>query len=109
MAPIGGSVDLIIANPPYIETEEISHLAPEVAEFDPRGALDGGRDGLDAYRRIAEAAAGHVNPGGALVLEIGAGQERRVGELLVEGGFSVAGTRSDLSGTIRCIFATPPD
>jgi release factor glutamine methyltransferase len=109
MDPIGGSVDLIIANPPYIETDEIAHLAPEVAEYDPRRALDGGGDGLDAYRRIAEAAMAHINPGGALLLEIGSGQEARVGELLIEGGFSVAGTRSDLSGTIRCIFATPSD
>jgi release factor glutamine methyltransferase len=107
LAPVGGSVDLIVSNPPYVESAEIMLLEPEVAAFDPRRALDGGTDGLDAYRRIAEAAAGHINPGGALMLEIGADQETSVAELLEEGGFSVGGTRRDLSGTIRCIFATP--
>jgi release factor glutamine methyltransferase len=108
LAPVGCSVDLIVSNPPYIETAEIERLEPEVAAFDPRGALDGGVDGLDAYRQIVDAAAGHINPGGALMLEIGADQEPSVAELLERGGFSVYGTRRDLSGTIRCIFATPP-
>jgi release factor glutamine methyltransferase len=106
LAPVGCSVDLIVSNPPYVETAEITRLEPEVAAFDPRRALDGGADGLDAYRRIVEAAAGHINPGGALMLEIGADQETSVAELLERGGFSVGGTRRDLSGTIRCIFAT---
>jgi release factor glutamine methyltransferase len=106
LAPVGCSVDLIVSNPPYVETAEITRLEPEVAAFDPRRALDGGADGLDAYRRIVEAAAGHINPGGALMLEIGADQESSVAELLERGGFSVGGTRRDLSGTIRCIFAT---
>ena len=107
LAPVGCSVDLIVSNPPYVETAEIMRLEPEVAAFDPRRALDGGADGLDAYRRIIDVAAGHINPGGTLMLEIGADQEKSVAAVLERGGFSVGGTRRDLSGTIRCIFATP--
>ena len=69
--------DLIISNPPYIPSAEIATLQPEVRDFDPRGALDGGADGLDFYRRLAAEAAAFLKPGGRVMLEFGDGQAGR--------------------------------
>ena len=95
--------DLVISNPPYIPAEEIAALAPEVRNHDPRLALDGGPDGLDAYRAIVPALAGLIAPGGGAVLEIGAGQEGDVSALAGEAGFSRISTRRDLGGHVRAI------
>ncbi len=95
--------DLVISNPPYIPAGEISALAPEVRSHDPRLALDGGPDGLDAYRTIIPALAGLIAPGGGAVLEIGAGQEGDVSALAREAGFSRISTRRDLGGHVRAI------
>lgn len=95
--------DLVISNPPYIPAGEISALAPEVRSHDPRLALDGGPDGLDAYRAIIPALAGLIAPGGGAVLEIGAGQEGDVSALAREAGFSRISTRRDLGGHVRAI------
>ncbi len=73
-ADIGGPFDLIVSNPPYISRDEIAGLPREVREHDPRLALDGGSDGLDAYRAILPGAARLLSPGGWLMVEIGAGQ-----------------------------------
>src|SRR5690606_40863011 len=80
---IGCRFHLIVANPPYVATPEIADLAREVAAFDPRSALDGGPDGLDAYRRIVPAAARLRVPGGALVVEGVAGQGDWVAKLML--------------------------
>jgi release factor glutamine methyltransferase len=69
-----GFADMIVTNPPYIETEAIEDLAPEVRRHDPRQALDGGADGLGAYRAIAEGSLRAMKPGGWILLEAGAGQ-----------------------------------
>ena len=82
---------------------EIAALAPEVRSHDPRLALDGGPDGLDAYRVIIPALAGLIAPGGGAVLEIGAGQEGDVSDLAREAGFSLISTRRDLGGHVRAI------
>ncbi len=107
---VEGRFDLIVSNPPYIAGAEIAGLAREVAIYDPRRALDGGADGLDAYRCIAKGAAGHLAPGGALLLEIGAFQADSVLNLLQQAGFSVdeGAVRRDLGGRPRCVLAGSP-
>lgn len=70
--------DLIVSNPPYIASEEIRELQPEVRDYDPRLALDGGTDGLDFYRRLAERTGKHLSPDGVLMCEFGDGQEKQL-------------------------------
>jgi len=98
--------DLIVSNPPYIATAEIDLLAPEVRVFDPKAALDGGWDGLDAYRAIASQAARRLNPGGMLLLEIGHNQADIVGKMLARAGFGRVEIRKDLAGLDRVISAS---
>jgi release factor glutamine methyltransferase len=103
-APVGAETfDLIVSNPPYVERAEIERLEPEVRDHDPRGALDGGLDGLDVIRRIAGEAPEHLGPGGALLLEIGAGQKAAVETLVRVAGFAAVEFRLDLSGIDRVI------
>jgi release factor glutamine methyltransferase len=103
---IGGSFDLIVSNPPYIPLGDIAGLAADVREFDPTRALDGGPDGLEAYRRIAGGAASHLDPRGHVVLEIGAGQENAVNELFTGQGFARESRHFDLAGHVRCLVFT---
>ena len=104
LAPAGG-FDLVVSNPPYIPAPEISGLAPEVARFDPWAALDGGEDGLDAYRRLALALPDLLAAGGLAVFEHGAGQGPMVAALLSDAGLVPAGSRADLAGIDRCVLA----
>ena len=97
-----GPFDLVVSNPPYVATSEIARLAPEVREHDPRRALDGGADGLAAYRTIAADAARLAGP---LVVEIGAGQQRDVEFLFAREGLAIAEARHDLSGIVRATSA----
>ena len=97
--------DLIISNPPYICSHLIATLEPEVRDHDPANALDGGADGLDAYREIIDLAARHVTPGTYLVFEIGYDQKAAVSDLLVRAGFSDLQHRRDLGGHDRAIAA----
>lgn len=97
---------LIVANPPYIRGDEFAALAPEVAIWEPRQALDGGVDGLDFYRRIAAGAADLMTVGGALVLEVAADTGRQVGKLLEEAGsFTPAAIFRDYNGRERVIVS----
>ena len=99
---------MIVSNPPYIPFGDIAGLAPDVREFDPSRALDGGPDGLEAYRRIADGAGSHLAPQGHIVLEIGAGQENAVNELFTGQGFALKSRHFDLVGHVRClVFARP--
>ena len=93
-----------MSNPPYIATGEIAALSREVRDHDPRLALDGGADGLAAYRAIA-ADAPRLIGGGHLVVEIGAGQRRDVEFLLTQKGLAIAAVRHDLSGIARAVAA----
>ena len=102
-------VDLIISNPPYICTDVISTLDPEVRIHDPAAALDGGRDGLDAYREIAGLARAFMRPGTPLVLEIGFNQDRAVREILSATGLVGVGGGKDLGGNDRVVWAIQPD
>lgn len=102
-AALEGPFDLVVSNPPYVATGDIATLAREVHEHDPRHALDGGSDGLAAYRAVAADAPRLLRPSGHLVVEIGAGQERAVTDLLEAGGLAITATRHDLSGIARAL------
>ena len=101
----GQRFDLIVANPPYVPSAEIAQLQPEVARFDPPGALDGGPDGLDAYRDLAGRLAGWLAPGGQAFLEAGQGQAPAVQALLQRAGLRTPAGVCDLAGTLRCVRA----
>ena len=100
---IGGAFDLVLSNPPYVPTEEIDGLEPEVSLWDPKVALNGGTDGLDAYRQLAPAVAGRLAPGGAAFLETGAGQAERVEAIVAAAGLTRFVRKADLAGTVRCL------
>ena len=78
---IEGKFDVIITNPPYIPTAEIETLQREVRDYEPRLALDGGVDGMDIYRRIAQEAMQHLNKGGILMMEVGAGEAQEIAKM----------------------------
>jgi release factor glutamine methyltransferase len=104
---IKGGVDLIVSNPPYIASDVVDRLDPEVREHDPRLALDGGTDGLDAYRIILAEARPLLAEEGRLVLEIGYDQEPALRSLAAESGFEIVRFEVDLAGNPRC-FALKP-
>ncbi len=99
-----GPFDLIVCNPPYIPTADIAGLEPEVAVFEPRLALDGGPDGLDAYRALMPDIGRLLAPGSAAVLEFGAGQRQAVAQIVARGGLAVSGVSRDLAGRERCLI-----
>lgn len=101
--PAGARFDLIVSNPPYIPTEEIPGLEPEVREHDPRRALDGGADGLDFYRRLAREAGGYLNAGGRMLLEFGDGQESALPKIFEEQKWIVEHVKADYSGRARIL------
>jgi len=101
----GGSYDLIFSNPPYLALEEAAGLAPEIAGYEPWGALFAGPDGLDAYRALSPVAASTLKPGGRVILEIGAGQEAPVRELLLGYGLETMTVLPDLAGISRALVA----
>lgn len=107
-ASLGQTFDLVIANPPYISSREITALAREVREHDPRLALDGGADGIDAYRNIIAELPHLLSRNGAAVLELGIGQEPLVAELAHAQGLLVSGpARHDLGGVPRALILYP--
>lgn len=103
---LSGSFDLIVSNPPYIPAAEIADLAIEVRNHDPRRALDGGVDGLDAYRALIPEAAARLRTGGALIVEVGHGQSGDVEGLMTRSGFLVDFNtiRADLAGIPRAVM-----
>jgi len=102
-ASIQGEWDVILANPPYIESAEVARLMPEVADYEPRAALDGGADGLDAYRALAPEVARLGSPGAIAVVEVGADQAVGVTAIMAEVGLALRAVRYDLSGVDRCL------
>ncbi|NEU99426.1 peptide chain release factor N(5)-glutamine methyltransferase [Bradyrhizobium sp. UFLA 03-164] len=101
-----GSFDLIVSNPPYIPSADIAGLDIEVRAHDPRAALDGGPDGLDAYRTLISQSADLLAPHGFLVVEIGQGQSRDVEALMTASGLSPTGSpKADLGGIPRAVSA----
>ena len=101
---VSGRFHLIVSNPPYIPHQDIAGLSREVREHDPLAALDGGADGLNFYRALAQKAADHLYKGGMVAVEIGAGQFQDVEALFGSAGFSLAGHASDLGGHRRAML-----
>lgn len=101
---LDGWMDLLVSNPPYVATAELDRLEPEVRDWDPRTALDGGPDGLHFYRRIFEEASPLLAPGADLVLEVGDGQAESVLYLGRAAGYEPRGTRRDLAGSVRAVL-----
>lgn len=104
-----GRFDLVVSNPPYIARAVIATLAREVRGHDPEAALDGGTDGLDAYRRILDGAGARLAPGGLLVLEIGYDQAAAVTELARDAGYRERGLTRDLAGHDRVLCFDRPE
>jgi release factor glutamine methyltransferase len=101
-----GGFDLIVANPPYIRSEDLTGLAPEIREWEPTTALDGGADGLLYYRRIVAAAGDYLKTGGTILLELGDGMGEAVARLFADaGGFESAQVYRDYAGKERVIAA----
>jgi release factor glutamine methyltransferase len=105
---VAGPFDFILSNPPYIAGGDIASLPPEVRDYDPRLALDGGNDGLDFYRAIAVDALRLLVPDGRVIVELRAGQEASVNALFTKAGLAVGTSRKDLAGTPRALSATAP-
>lgn len=105
---IEGTFDVIVSNPPYIRSEEISSLMEEVRIYEPLSALDGHEDGLYFYRRIAGRSPFHLKPGGRLYLEIGYDQGSLVSGLLKEQGFCQIEVKKDLAGLDRVVKGIYP-
>jgi release factor glutamine methyltransferase len=110
---IAGPFHMLVANPPYVRTGEIPALEPEVRNFDPTDALDGGPDGLAMYRRLLPRIANVISAGGWVVLEVGHDQAADVAALLAskEAGIDAAGIRihHDVAGRRRCVAARTRD
>ena len=102
---VEGPFDLLVSNPPYIAHDEITSLAPEVKNYDPTVALDGGDDGLAAYRAIAADAKRLLAPGARMFVELGAGQEAAVRDLFTNVGLIAGIARTDLAGIPRVLGA----
>ena len=103
---VGGRFDAIVSNPPYIPSGDLAGLDREVREHDPQKALDGGPDGLDPYRVIANHAADHLEPGGWVGVEFGWNQQRDVRAIFEQAGFVMLEARRDYGGNDRVmIFA----
>lgn len=102
---LDGPFDIIVSNPPYIESAVIPTLEPEVVRFDPALALDGGANGLEAYRALIPQAAALLSNGGLIALEIGQGQETAVDQLLEIYGFRDRQQHKDLAGIVRVLTA----
>lgn len=105
MDRLGGPFDLLVSNPPYIESAAVDGLMPEVAGHEPRLALDGGPDGLAAYRTIAAASPALVVPGGWAIFEVGMGQAPAISSLFAAAGLAPRPARVDLGGVERVVPA----
>jgi release factor glutamine methyltransferase len=101
---LAGGFDLVLANPPYVKRREIAGLQREVAQYEPRLALDGGEDGLEAYRLIAADMPRLLRPDGVAVTEVGRGQWGEVAGLFRAADLPVAAPAVDLAGVERCVI-----
>jgi release factor glutamine methyltransferase len=103
-AALRGPFDLIVSNPPYVRSAEIARLATEVRDHDPVEALDGGADGLDAYRVLIPQAARLLAPGGVVIVESGHGQSADIQELMAKAGLTLERPpKRDLAGIRRAV------
>jgi release factor glutamine methyltransferase len=104
-AALAGPFDLIVSNPPYVASAAIATLAPGVRDYEPHVALDGGPDGLDAYRAIAAQAPRVLRPHARLVVELGAGQSAAVEAIMHAGGLAGVTLTPDIAGILRVLTA----
>lgn len=102
-AAIGSRFHLIVANPPYVRDAEIDRLPPDVARYEPRGALAGGADGLDAYRALLPQLPRRLAADGVLLIEVGDGQAAAVARIGARVGLHVVAVQRDLRGIARCL------
>ncbi len=100
--------DLIVSNPPYVREDEMAALQPELARYEPHLALFGGQDGLDFYRRIAAGTASHLNTGGEVIVELGAGQQADIVRIMRAAGLHIVQLLRDLAGHHRVLHARLP-
>ena len=105
--PQGLRFDLLVSNPPYIPSQEIASLQPEVREHDPRTALDGGGDGLQYYRRLAAEAPAWLARAGRIMLEFGDGQEEAIRRIFLDAQWAIEAVEKDYSGHPRILTAHP--
>lgn len=103
---LAGGFDIITSNPPYIPDAEVETLEPEVAQWEPRGALAGGADGLDCYRALAPDIARLLLPGGLAALEVGMGQHDDVAAIMTQAGLTLREVKADLAGIGRVVVLT---
>ncbi|MDX1976022.1 MAG: peptide chain release factor N(5)-glutamine methyltransferase [Rickettsiales bacterium] len=101
---VTGLFDIIISNPPYIPTADIAALAPEVAQYEPLLALDGGEDGLVCYREIMKAVPDLLAPHGIAVFEIGFGQQTALETIATEHGLTLEMAKQDMQSIVRCML-----
>lgn len=102
---LGEKFDLVVSNPPYIPSADIAELQPEVRDFEPHLALDGGVDGLDCYRAILANIRNILRPGGQLMFEVGFDQAADVGKMMEEAGLSQPEYHKDIAAIERCVSA----
>ena len=100
----GESFEVVVCNPPYIRSGDIAGLQPEVRDHEPLLALDGGEDGFDAYRTLAEPILRVLKPGGLFALEVGQGQAQAVQNLMGEAGAAQTAVQNDLSAKARVVW-----
>ena len=100
---VEGKFEIIVSNPPYIPTDVIPQLMPEVQVFEPIEALDGKEDGLYFYRKIVEQSKDYLNSGGSLMFEIGYDQGKDVSKMMTDAGFSNVCVKKDLAGNDRVV------
>ena len=101
-----GKYDLIVSNPPYIKTYKLKYLERDVAEFEPRLALDGGLDGLSEIRKVIKKSSELIKKNGKFILEIGFDQKNNVVNLLKKEGFYIDSIQKDIANNDRCIVST---
>lgn len=101
-------MDVLVSNPPYVPSSDIPSLAPEISRYEPRLALDGGPDGLDFYRRIADGAPSRLTGRGFVALEVGEGQAASVSDILEQAGLADLEAICDYSGAIRVVIGSAP-
>ena len=101
-----GKYDLIVSNPPYIKKSKIKYLERDVAQYEPRLALDGGLDGLSEIRKVIKKSSELVKKNGKLILEIGFDQKNKVINILKREGFYINSAQKDLGNNDRCIVST---
>jgi release factor glutamine methyltransferase len=105
-APVSGTFDIVVANPPYVAEADYGRLEPEIRDFEPYLAVVGGPDGLDCYRRFAGDMPRLLAPGGAVIVECGRGQAGDVAALLEAAGLGHIEIERDFAGIERCVLAT---